>query len=193
MAVTPTDDAEITRLLHAASDGDGDAFDRLMPLVYDHLRAIARNQRRGDGAFTINTTAMVHEAYIKLVDQRRATYQNRSQFFAIAATALRRIIVDHARSRLAQKRGGGWARVPLDMLGDGSQLTDDRAEHFVALDEALERLRELDPRQCDVVTYRFFGGLTIEETAEAVGISPATVKREWTMAKAWLHRELATP
>lgn len=193
MAVTPTEDAEITRLLHAASGGDGDAFDRLMPLVYDHLRAIARNQRRDDGAFTINTTAMVHEAYIKLVDQKRATYQNRSQFFAIAATALRRIIVDHARSRLAQKRGGGWARVPLEMLGDGSVLTDDRAEHFVALDDALDRLRELDPRQCDVVTYRFFGGLTIEETADAVGISPATVKREWTMAKAWLHRELATP
>ncbi len=185
-------DTEITQLLRAASGGDGAAFDQLMPLIYDQLRVIARNQRRGEASETLSTTAMVHEAYVKLVDQKRATYHNRSHFFAIAATALRRIIVDHARERLAKKRGGNWERIPLENLGDSSQLTDARAHQFVELDEVLDRLRLIDERQSAVVTYRFFGGLTIEETAEVLELSPATVKREWAMAKAWLHRELST-
>lgn len=188
----PTVSHEVTALLISASEGDRSAIDRLMPLVYDELRAIAHNHRRNeDNAETLSTTVLVHEAYLKLVDQTRVTWQNRSHFFAIASQAVRRIIIDHARQRLAQKRGGGWVRVPLDGLDGGAELSRDGAARFLALDEALERLGLVDARQARVVECRFFGGLTVGETAEALGISPATVKREWSMAKAWLHRELA--
>lgn len=164
---------------------------RLLPLIYDELREIARRQRRREGQeHTLSTTALVHEAYIKLVDQTRVTWQNRAHFFAIASQSIRRIIIDHARHRLAQKRGGRWVRIPLDALDGEGSLSWQDAEEFVALDEALTRLAQLDQRQSKVVTYRFFGGLTVEETAEVLGLSQATVKREWSVAKAWLHREM---
>lgn len=182
---------EVTRLLHDASGGNRDAFDQLLPLVYDELRAIAHGQRRTENEdLTLNTTALVHEAYIKLVDQTRVTWQNRAHFFAIASRAIRRIVIDHARDRLAAKRGGGAHHVSLDQL-DQEPLGEERAEDLLALDDALSRLAAVDGRQSDVVQYRYFGGLTIEETATVLGISPASVKREWVMARAWLHRELA--
>jgi RNA polymerase sigma factor (TIGR02999 family) len=188
MAVSPTD---VTRLLHEASGGNQEAFDRLLPLVYDELRAIAHGQRRSEPAeLTLNTTALVHEAYLKLVDQTRVTWRNRAHFFAIASRSIRRIVIDRARERLAQKRGGGAAHISIEQL-DVESLGEEQADVLVGLDEALSRLAAVDPRQGEVVTYRFFGGLTIEETAEVLGVSPATVKREWAMAKAWLHRELS--
>jgi len=181
---------EVTELLISVSGGDRSAIDRLMPMVYDELRAIAHNQRRDEYRVdTLNTTALVHEAYLKIVDQSRVSWQNRAHFFAIAAQAIRRIIVDYARQRQAQKRGGGWIRIPLDQLGTVEEPGADGVD-FLALDEALHRLETVDPRQSHIVECRFFGGLTIEETAEAVSVSPATVKREWSMAKAWLHKEL---
>lgn len=182
--------SEVTRLLQEASGGDVQALDRLLPLVYDELRAIAHGQRRSEPAeFTLNTTALVHEAYLKLVDQTRVTWKNRAHFFAIASRSIRRIVIDHARERLAQKRGAGADHISIEQL-ESEPLGDGHPETLVGLDEALSRLARVDPRQGQVVTYRFFGGLTIEETAEVIGVSVATVKREWTMAKAWLHREL---
>lgn len=183
---------DVTDLLHEASGGNRAALDRLVPLVYDELRGIAQRQRRvRDRQLTLNTTGLVHEAYMKLVDQSRATWQNRAHFFAVAARLIRRLIVDAARERLAQKRGGNWKRVPLAESAQPFGGTDeDPPEAFVRLDEALHRLALLDARQADIVTYRFFGGLTVEETAEVMDLSPATVKRDWSMARAWLHREL---
>ncbi len=187
MANPPED---VTQLLQVASDGNKVALDRLVPLVHDELRAIAHNQRRREHDLqTLNTTALVHEAYLKLVDQKRVTWQNRAHFFAVAARSMRRIVIDHARERMAQKRGGGWARVDLEDLG-GPDVSDEKAPGLIALNDALERLAEVDPRQSDVVTLRFFGGLSVEEAGEVLGISKATVKREWAMARAWLHREM---
>lgn len=187
MAISST---EVTQLLHEASGGNQQAFDRLLPMVYDELRAIAHGQRRSEPAeFTLSTTALVHEAYLKLVDQTRVDWKNRAHFFAIASRSIRRIVIDHARERLAQKRGAGVDHISIEQL-EGEPLDDGHPETLVGLDEALSRLARVDPRQGEVVTYRFFGGLTIEETAEVLGISVATVKREWAMAKAWLHREL---
>lgn len=198
--------ASITALLKEASDGHQEALDRLLPLVYDELRSIAHRQRQSrDRNATLNTTALVHEAYMKLVSQDRLSWQNRAHFFAIASRFTRRILVDRARERLAHKRGGDRYRVPLDDQAvaadvDGSPLDPlaapvlgldlKQAAEFIALDEALDRLAELDERASQVVTYRFFGGLSVEETAEVLKISPATVKRDWSMARAWLHREL---
>lgn len=198
--------ASITALLKEASDGHQEALDRLLPLVYDELRSIAHRQRQSrDRNATLNTTALVHEAYMKLVSQDRLSWQNRAHFFAIASRFTRRILVDRARERLAHKRGGDRYRVPLDDQAvaadvDGSPLDPlaapvlgldlKQAAEFIALDEALDRLSEMDERASQVVTYRFFGGLSVEETAEVLRISPATVKRDWSMARAWLHREL---
>lgn len=181
---------EVTRLLHQASGGNQQALDRLLPLVYDELRAIAHGQRRSEPAeFTLNTTALVHEAYLKLVDQTRVTWKNRAHFFAIASRSIRRIVIDHARERLAQKRGSGADHISIEQL-EAEPVGAGHPQTLVGLDDALSALARVDPRQGDIVTYRFFGGLTIDETAEVLGVSPATVKREWAMAKAWLHREL---
>ena len=180
--------SEITRLLEAAGGGDQHAIDNLLPLIYDEVRRLAQAQLRSERpSHTLNATALVHEAYLKLIVQDRVSWQNRAHFFAIAAQAMRRILVDYARGRLAQKRGGGAAIVTLN---DEIIATDSRAEDIAALDDALERLRRLDERQCRIVELRFFSGLTEKEVGSALGISEATVKRDWRMARAWLGREL---
>ena len=163
--------------------------DELTPLVYQELKRIAGGQlRRERQGHTLQATALVHEAYMKLVDQRDVNWRNRSHFFALAAQAMRRILMDYAKSRGREKRGGGVHKTSLD---EALIVAEDRSSTLVAIDEALTRLEELDQRQAKVVELRFFGGLSVEETAEALGISAPTVKREWAMAKAWLYRELS--
>ncbi len=180
---------EVTQLLQQLTRGDRDAVDQLFPLVYGELRGIAHQRLRNEPAgHTLNTGALVHEAYIKLVDQERADWQNRAHFFAVAARAMRRVLLDYAIARGAQKRGGGRGQVPLD---DAMLVAEERSDELLALDEALQQLEHFDERQVRVVECRFFGGMSIEETAEALGISPATVKRDWTAARAWLNRELS--
>ncbi|HUF09549.1 MAG TPA: sigma-70 family RNA polymerase sigma factor, partial [Rhodothermales bacterium] len=179
---------EVTQLLVSLGSGDRSALDRLMPLVYMELRRLAKaklGSERSD--HTLNTTALVHEAYIKLADQHRINWQSRGQFFALASQAMRRILVDYARRRNAAKRGGNAI---ISIREADSVASEVRADALVALDESLQRLAEMDPRQSQIVECRFFGGLSIEETAEVVGVSTATVKREWAVARAWLYREL---
>ena len=189
---TPTPSPEdITGLLQQWRGGSREAFDRLIPLVYDELRVIASRRlarERRDNA--LHTTALVNEAYLKLVGQRAADWQNRAHFFAIAAQLMRRIVVDGARRRLSQKRGSGGVTMMLDDVPapEPSVGTVDG----LALDAALGELERLDPDQGRLVELRFFGGLTVEETAEVLGLSPATVKREWAVAKGWLHRALTS-
>jgi RNA polymerase sigma factor (TIGR02999 family) len=179
----------VTDLLHLAGAGDPTAVAAVFPLVYDELRQLAHRQlRRESSGHSLNTTALVHEAYLKLVDQTRAQIRDRAHFFAVAATAMRRILVDHARRHGAAKRGAGAKRVPLEMV-DGL-APDERADLLVALDAALVRLAALDERQARVVECRFFGGLTEEETAEALGTSARTVKRDWAKARSWLYQAL---
>lgn len=179
----------VTELLHQAGAGDPTAAAAVFPLVYDELRQLAHRQlRRESSGHSLNTTALVHEAYLKLVDQTRAQIRDRAHFFAVAATAMRRILVDHARRHGAAKRGAGARRVPLEMV-DGL-APDERADLLVALDTALVRLAALDERQARVVECRFFGGLTEEETAEALGTSTRTVKRDWAKARSWLYQAL---
>jgi RNA polymerase sigma factor (TIGR02999 family) len=180
--------AEVTQLLRRWAEGDAGARDELLPLVYDELRAVAaRHLARERRAGTLQATALVHEAYLKLVDHERMQWQGRAHFFAVAAQVIRRILVDHARSRSAQKRGGDGVRVELD---DDLPVAE-RGLDLLRLDDALSRLARLDPTQGRLVELRYFGGLTLEETAEVLGSSPATVKREWSFARAWLRRELA--
>jgi RNA polymerase sigma factor (TIGR02999 family) len=186
-----TDSGDVTRLLAQASHGDPEAVDRLVPILYEELRRLAHLRMRGERpGHTLGTTALVHEAYLDLAGLDRMTWQDRAHFLAVAARAMRRVLIDHAAGRDAQKRGGGQRAITLDeeaelVLGGGS-----RADELLALDEALARLAEVSERQCRVVECRFFAGMTVEETAEALHTSPATVKREWTVARAWLHREL---
>jgi RNA polymerase sigma factor (TIGR02999 family) len=179
---------ELTKLLNASAGGDREAFDQLFPMVYSALRGVAhqrlQNERPGH---TLSTTALVHEAYLKLVDLDRIQYKGRAHFFAVAAQAMRNILVSYAHRRKALKRGGDQAKLPLD---DVVVMSEARAEEVLALDEALERLKAVDARRHQVVECRFFGGMSIEETATALGISPATVKRDWNLARAWLNREL---
>lgn len=178
----------VTQLLRAWGGGDAAALDQMVPLVYEELRRQAqRYLRRESPGHTLQTTALVHEAYLRLVDQRTARWESRAQFFGVAAQLMRRILVDHARSHHAAKRGGSAIQVPLE---EGTAPAEERDVDLLALDDALTRLAQLDERQAKVVELRYFTGLGIEETAEALGISPATVKREWTMARAWLKREL---
>jgi RNA polymerase sigma factor (TIGR02999 family) len=175
--------------LVAWSDGDQQALEKLMPLVYDELRRLAgRYLRRERPGHTLQATALVNEAYLRLVDQRDVRWQNRAHFFGIAAQMMRRILVDHARSHQVAKRGAGARKLSLDEAIEAPEQAD---VDLVALDDALSDLARIDPQQSRIVELRFFGGLTIEEVAEVVGVSPATVKREWTMAKAWLYRELS--
>lgn len=180
---------KITQLLVDWRNGDPEALDRLVPLVYDELRRMAnyymRNERRGH---TLQTSALVNEAYLRLVDHEKIDWQNRAHFFGVAAQAMRRILVDHARTRNMQKRGGGAERVSLD---EAMTFSADRAAELIALDDALGALERLDARKCRVVELRYFGGLTVEETAAALDISTATVSREWEAARAWLLREVS--
>lgn len=178
---------DVTQLLLDWSNGDQQALDQLLPLVYDELHRLAEHyMRRERPDHTLQPTALVHEAYLRLIDQQRVRWRNRAHFFAIAAQAMRRILVDHARRHQARKRGSGQ-RVPLDEARAVPSLPE---MDLVALDEALTRLAEFDPRQSRIVELRFFGGLSIEETASVLQLSPATVKREWQLAKAWLYRAL---
>ena len=180
---------EVSRLLVAWGDGDRAALDELLPLVHEELRRLAhRCMSRESPGHTLQTSALVNEAYLRLVDQKGVRWQNRAHFFGIAAQIMRRILVDHARSRGYRKRGGGARRVDLD---EALAVSPQRAAEVVALDEALSRLAEFDPRQSRIVELRFFGGLSIEETAEVLGVSPGTVMRDWTLAKAWLRREIS--
>jgi RNA polymerase sigma factor (TIGR02999 family) len=179
-------ESDITGLLLAWRAGDRTAVDRLFPLVYDELRRIAHRQLAGERPdHTLGTTALVHEGYLKLVDQTRAQWEDRGHFFAIAARAMRRILVDHARRHCAAKRAG--AVVNLD---DVAIVADERADTLVALDEALARLTDVDERLGRVVECRFFGGLTEDETAEALGVTARTVRRDWVKAKGWLYLAL---
>ena len=191
MRVEESPKGEISELLRAWSDGDPSAADKMMPLVYDELRRQARRYLRRERAnHTLQSTALVHEAYIRLVGQRSVTWQNRAHFFGIAAEMMRRILVNYALRALREKRGGEAVTIAID--GGGVQIADRSSEvNLIELDDALDRLAELDPRQAKVVELKYFGGLSIEETAEVLGISIATVKREWNMARAWLRAELS--
>jgi RNA polymerase sigma factor (TIGR02999 family) len=183
---------EVTRILADARAGDPAALDRLLPILYDELHALAHRERRRRGAAeTLSTTALVHEAYEKLA-RADGGWNDRAHFFRVAATAMRQVIVDYARAQHAQKRGGGPAR-PLDAAPALGLAIEARADDVLALDMALDRLSQLDTRQGEVVELRYFAGLTVPETAEVLDVSPATVKRAWTAARAWLHREIGRP
>jgi RNA polymerase sigma factor (TIGR02999 family) len=185
------EDPAVAALLADLSQGDRTALNRLLPLVYDTLRRLAHRALRGERrGHTLNTTALAHEAYVKLVGLERIQWQNRSHFFAIAALAMRRVLVDHAVSRTAQKRGGGITPVALD---EGLLVSDDRLEEVLILDQALQRLESIDASVVRIVQCRIFVGMSIEETALALALSPATVKRHWQAARAWLTRELSPP
>ena len=185
LAQTGTD---VTKLLLRWGDGDREALDALTPLVYDELRKLAAIYLRGERPdHTLSSTALVHEAYMRLVDQRHVQWQNRNQFFGLASELIRRILVDHARARLTAKRGGQVFKIALD---EAVAAPEQKDLELVTLDDALKSLGEADPQQSRIVELRYFGGLTIEQTAEVLGISPATVKRDWVVAKAFLKREL---
>jgi RNA polymerase sigma factor (TIGR02999 family) len=187
--------SSVTALLDEVRRGDRSALVRLFPLVYDQLLEVARIQRRRQpDADTLNTTALVHEAFIKLVASEALSLQDRAHFLAVAATAMRQILIGHARRHAALKRGAGSRPVPFEVveraLESESGFGDAKADALLALDTALSRLAQHSDRQRQIVECRFFGGLTVEETATALGISPATVKRDWSIAQTWLHREL---
>jgi RNA polymerase sigma-70 factor, ECF subfamily len=183
-----TNSSEISLLLDQYRDGQAEAFERLMELVYDDLRRIAAWQLQTERpGHTLQPTALVHEAYLKLAGQNPVEWQNKAHFFALAAQVMRHILVDHARARQRDKRGGGQVSVALD---EAIKLSHPSEPGLVELDEALSMLARQDARKSRIVELRYFGGLSIEETAEVLGISPTTVRREWTLAKAWLRREL---
>jgi RNA polymerase sigma-70 factor, ECF subfamily len=180
---------EVTQLLIAWSNGDRAALDQLAPLVDRELHRLAHHyMRREKAGHTLQTSALVNEAYLKLIDQKHVRWKNRAHFFALSAQLMRRILVDHARSRHYAKRGGGAQRISFD---EGLVLSPKRAADLVALDEALNKLTAIDPRKGRVVELRFFGGLSVDETAEALQLSAVTVMREWRMAKAWLYNSLS--
>ncbi|HEY2866195.1 MAG TPA: sigma-70 family RNA polymerase sigma factor [Pyrinomonadaceae bacterium] len=178
---------EITRLFDDYAKGNRAVLDELLPLVYGELRRLAHSYlARERSGTTLQTTALVHEAYLKLIDQHSVDFKNRGQFFALSAQAMRRILLDNARSRLADKRGNGL-KVSLDDIGE---ISGDSNLQLIELDAALNELAEFDPGQAKIVELRYFGGMTIEETGEVLKISPATVKREWVMARAWLYEKM---
>lgn len=183
------DGEDITQILKAAGSGDGSAIDRLMPMVYDELRALADSYlQRERSDHTLQATALVHEVYVRLVRQEDVEWKNRAHFFAVAAQAIRRILVDHARRHHRLKRGGDRQRVRLEL---DAALTQERDLDLLALDEALDRLAHLSERQSRIVELRFFGGIGLKEIAEVLGVSPRTVDGDWSMARAWLRRELS--
>ncbi|HEX6070557.1 MAG TPA: sigma-70 family RNA polymerase sigma factor [Longimicrobiaceae bacterium] len=188
MSVEPQPTAD---LAFSPRPDDPGAVDRLLPVVYEELRRIAHRQLLSERSdHTLNTTGLVHEAYLRLAAPRGIEWSDRSHFFAVASRAMRRVLIDHARRYHASKRGGTRVRIPLD---DANLAVEERAEGLLALDEALERLARLDPRQSRVVECRFFGGMTEEETAAALGVTPRTVRRDWVKAKGWLYQELYDP
>jgi RNA polymerase sigma factor (TIGR02999 family) len=179
---------DVTQLLVAWSNGDEAARDQLLPLVYEQLHRLAHQyMNRERPGHTLQTSALVNEAFVRLVDQRNVRWQNRSHFFAIAAQMMRRVLVDYARSRQSEKRGGNAVQVSLN---EELIVSDEQNDEVVALDEALKTLATLDQRKCQIVELRFFAGLSIEETAEVLGVSSGTIMREWTLAKAWLRKEI---
>ena len=179
---------QVTELLSAWSDGDKAALEQLMPMIHQELRRLAaRHLVRERAGHTLEVTALVNEAYLRLIDQKRMRWQNKAHFLAIAAQMMRRILVDYARTRHYAKRGGGTPNISLDEV---AVLSRERSEELVALNDALARFSELDPRKARVVELKFFGGLSVAETAEVLQISPNTVLRDWRTAKAWLYREL---
>lgn len=185
----PATSHEVTQLLIEWGNGDPAALDRLMPLVYGELRQLARRyMSRQNPGHTLQTTALINEAYLKLIGQQDKHFQNRAHFFGVAAQAMRHILVDYARSKRYAKRGGDAPKVSLD---EALTVSAERAAEVVALDDALKELAAIDPRKSQVVELRFFGGLSVEETAEVLKVSAVTVMRDWSMAKAWLHRELS--
>jgi RNA polymerase sigma factor (TIGR02999 family) len=180
---------EVTALLAQVKRGDADAMGKLMPLVYNELRRLAGHYMRGERpGHTLQPTAVVHEAYLRLVGLDRLDWQNRAQFMGVAAQLMRRILINYARQRIADKRGGAGGRADLDVPDVAAA---ENPEEMLAVDIAITRLSELSPEQSRVVEMRYFGGMSVEETAEALGISPRTVKRHWALAKAWLHAELS--
>lgn len=184
----PNAPSDVTGLLHAWRDGDRESLNRLMPILEEELRRIATHYMRLErGNHTLQTTALVNEAYLRLVDVNRVQWQNRVHFFAVAAQMMRRVLVDHARSRGYAKRGGGAAKVQLDEALD---MSPERDAGLIALDDALNELERHDPRKAKVVELRFFAGLSVEETAAALSVSPQTVLRDWSFAKSWLMREM---
>jgi len=181
----------VTQLLEQSRAGDREAFNRLLPLVYEHLRAVAAGLLHGERAdHTLRPTALVHEAYLRLIDQRTG-WQGRAHFFAIAAQAMRRVLVDYARAYRASKRGGAEPRLSLDVRIDEPAGREVALDDILEIDTALGELEALDPLEARIVELRYFGGHTIEEAASVLGVSPATVKREWSLARAWLHRRLS--
>lgn len=179
---------EISELLRAWSEGDHNALEEVLPLVAPQLRQMAHAQMRREGEnHTLQTTALINEAYLKLVNQKDAHWENRSHFFAIASKLMRRILLDHAKARLRDKRGGGNTPASLEDVGD---ISVEKSKELVALDEALDLLAEIDPIKSQIVEMRHFGGMSVEETAEVLGIAPVTVIRYWGLAKAWLRREI---
>ena len=186
-----TSPGEITRLLAEWSGGDQAALDRLVPMVYDELRRLASNYMRGERpGHLLQTTALVNEAYLRLMDRQQVSCETRTQFFGVAAQVMRRVLVDYARGRDRAKRGQGVAPLSLD---DVAVLSDDRAEELLAINTALEGLTAFDPRKGKVFELRYFGGMTVEEAADVLSLSPVTVARDWRMAKLWLRREIAHP
>lgn len=185
----PPTHPDITEILREWSDGKREALDQLLPLVYEELHSqAARYLRRERVDHTLQATALINEAYLKLIDQRHVRWQNRAHFFGIAAQAMRRILVDYARTKQREKRGGGEVIVPLEEATIA--LADENSVDLIALDAALTRLAEFDEQKARIVELRYFSGLSVEETAEVLRVSPKTVERNWTMAKTWLHREL---
>jgi RNA polymerase sigma factor (TIGR02999 family) len=180
---------QVTQLLQRWNDGDEAAIDQLMPLVYDELHRLAhQHMRREKAGHILQTSALINEAYLRLVDQPQIRWENRAHFFGIAARLMRRILVDEARKRDSAKRGGTTIQVPIDEV---TTLAQKQAANVVALDDALKTLETIDPRQCEIVELRFFGGLSIEETADVLKLSPGTVMRDWTFARAWLRNEMS--
>jgi RNA polymerase sigma-70 factor, ECF subfamily len=183
-----SESTDVTILLSALTRGDDGAASKLIPAVYDELRRLAGSYMRRERVdHTLQATALVHEAYMKLVEQRSTNWQSRAHFFGVAAQLMRRILIDHARGHSRQKRGGEDKKVSLD---EAFIFSEQQAEELLAVDDSLNQLAKIDPRQARVVELRFFGGLSVEEAAEVLGVSPKTVKRDWSVAKAWLYADL---